>query len=113
VFGVAACFKAPLRDKVSVPGRDERGTVLAGEILWSQGWRGVRSAYSPWLFGRYLLLLTGWGFCSCCRNGQQASLVLWGRLRVVVSPIPGFLSMSNENNVIYQPFKCLETSTLS
>lgn len=36
VFGVAVCFKAPLRDVVSVPGRDERETVLAVEIPCSQ-----------------------------------------------------------------------------
>lgn len=68
--GDVGSFKAPLKERVSVPGRDEKGTVLAVAVP-----RGRASmCVPPWLFGRYPL-----GLSTC-----PASLVLWGSLRASV-----------------------------
>lgn len=80
----------------------------------------MSSAYPSWLFGRRYLLLQGdWGYLlflqKLLASLPRCSGAGWGPWSscIMGSLIPGFPSLSDKNNGICQPFKCLETSSLS
>lgn len=78
VCGVAVCFKAPLRDTVSVPRRDERGNP------WWPGLCGIGSACPPRLSADIHCSRGTGVISSSWRNWHWASFMLWGRLSSLV-----------------------------
>lgn len=119
VFGVAVCFKAPLRDDVLCAREGwERDSPGSGNP-WLPGLVRHEHCMPPMALWQVPAAPEGQGLSSlsaevgskppsCCR-------ACWGPRSgcSTGSLTPGLPSLSNKNNAIHQPFKCLGTSSLS